>query len=96
MAIVRLTWTTAKVNVPANTDLVQYVASIDGVGETLVGFGDVLNAEFKDVKPGNYIARVALTDVGVSHRDFEKSVEFNVPEQTVELNAPDVITVEVS
>jgi hypothetical protein len=56
----------------------------------------VLNAEFKDVKPGNYIARVALTDVGVSHRDFEKSVEFNVPEQTVELNAPDVITVEVS
>jgi len=96
MATVRLTWTTAKVSVPSTTDLVQYIAGIDGIGETNVAFGGTLNAEFQNVAPGHYVARVELANVDGSHRDFTKSVEFDVPEQTVELDAPDVITVEVS
>lgn len=96
MATVLLTWNTAKVSVPATTDLTQYKASIDGVGETFVAFGAPLNAQFDNVAPGDYIARVALANGDGSHLDFEKSVPFNVPQVTVELDAPDVVTVQVS
>ena len=95
MATVRLTWTTAKVSVPSNTDLMQYIAAIDGVGETNVAFG-TLNAEFANVVAGHYVARVELANADGSHRDFTKSVEFDVPSDTIQLDAPDVITVELS
>jgi hypothetical protein len=96
MANVLLTWTTAKVDVPSNTDLVQYRASIDGVGETNVAFGQPLNAQFSNVAPGSYVARVSLASADNGHVDFEKSVGFDVPSDTVSLEAPDVIVVEVS
>jgi hypothetical protein len=96
MATVLLTWNTASVQVPSNTDLVQYLASVDGVGQTNVAFGEPLNAQFNDVSPGTYIARVSLASADNGHVDFEKSKEFIVPETTVSLDAPDVITVEVS
>lgn len=96
MATVLLTWTTSKVSVPVTTDLMQYKASVDGIGETMVPFGGPLNAQFNDVVPGDYIARVALSNADGSHLDFEKSISFVVPADTLSLEAPDVITVEVS
>lgn len=95
MATVLLTWTTAKVTVPSDTDLMQYQASIDGVGKTFVAFG-TLNAQFDNVAPGDYTARVALSNGDGSHLDFEKSQAFTVPTATVDLDAPDVITVQIS
>jgi hypothetical protein len=95
MATVNMTWTTAKVSVPVTTDLTQYRASIDGVGETMVAFG-TLNAQFNDVAPGDYIARVALSNADGSHVDFEKSQAFTVAADTLELDAPDVISVQVA
>ena len=96
MATVRLTWTTAKVSVPSSTDLTQYIAGIEGIGETQVAFGGALNAEFTNVAPGDYVAFVELANADGTHRDFRKTAAFNVPSQTVELDAPDVIIVEVS
>lgn len=96
MATVRLTWTTTKVSVPAVTDLSQYLASIDGVGQTNVAFGQPLIAEFNDVAPGDYVARVALANADNSNIEFQKAQPFTVPVATVELDAPDVITVELS
>lgn len=96
MATVLLTWTTSKVDVPSSTDLVRYRASIDGVGETHVDFGQPLNAQFDNVSPGDYIARVSLASADDGHLDFEKSMPFTVPVATVTLDAPDVITVQIS
>ena len=96
MANVLVTWTTAKVNVPVTTDLTQYKVDLSGVGSTFVAFGVPLNAEFKDVPPGDYVVSVALSNDDGSHTDFSKSANFNVPISTTSLDAPDVITVEVS
>jgi len=96
MATVLVTWTTAKVDVPSNTDLAQYLASIDTVGASNVKFGAPLEAQFDNVAPGDYIARVALANGDNSHLDFEKSVNFTVPAATVALDAPDVVTVKIS
>jgi hypothetical protein len=96
MATVLLTWNTAPVNVPSTTNLTQYRASIDGVGQTFVAFGAPLNAQFNDVPPGEYIAQVGLSNSDGSNIEFEKSMPFSVPVGTVELQAPDVITVEIS
>jgi hypothetical protein len=96
MATVLLTWTTAPVSVPSNTNLTQYRASIEGVGSTFVAFDAALNAQFNDVALGTYTAQVALSNVDGSNLEFVKSVEFVVPQTTVELQAPDVITVEIS
>ncbi len=96
MATVNMTWTTAPVSVPVDTDLMQYRASIDGIGSTNVAFGEPLTAQFNDVAPGDYIARVALSNADGSHVDFEKSAPFTVPSTTLELQAPDVISVQVA
>ncbi len=96
MATVNLTWTTAKVSVPADTDLMQYRASIDGIGSTNVAFGAPLTAQLDAVAPGDYIARVALSNADGSHLDFEKTENFTVTAGTLELDGPDVVSVTVS
>lgn len=91
MATVNLTWTTVS-HTPVATDLMQYKASIDGVGEQFIPFG-TLSASFADVKPGDYIARVALSNANGSILEAEKSQAFTVPTVPILLDAPDVVTV---
>lgn len=96
MATVVVTWTTSVVKVPVTTDLTQYRVEIGGVGASFVKFSDPLSVQFDAVSPGDYVATVALSNDDGSHLDFTKSQPFNVPQQTTDLNAPDVITVQVS
>lgn len=94
MARVLVQWSVAPVAVPSNTDLSQYMVRIDGVGALLIPFGQ-LEAEFDPVAPGDYTARVALTNGDGSRIEFEKTADFNVPEEQAFLDAPDVVTVSV-
>lgn len=91
MATVNVAWTTAKYS-PVATDLTQYRVSIDGIeAPQFVPFG-TLTASFLDVPPGDYIARVALSNAAGSVAEAEKTQAFTVP-GLAQLDAPDVITV---